>query len=210
MLVVLQGMDAAGKDGTIRHVLSGVSPQSCQVTTFKKPTAEELDHDFLWRVHRAVPRRGSVEFFNRSHYEDVLVVRVHKLVPEKHWRQRFDQINEFEALLTSSGTTVVKFFLHIDREEQRKRLQARLDDPQKRWKFSPADLQERSFWDDYQRAYEEVLTRCNTMQAPWYVVPANHKWHRNWVVSRVLRETLEEMDPQFPPADESLKDIRLD
>ncbi len=204
LLLVLQGMDTAGKDGTIRHVMRGFNPQSCRVTSFKQPGVEELAHDFLWRVSRAAPRKGFVGIFNRSHYEDVLVVRIHKLVPKSEWESRYERINLFEKLLRDGGTTIVKVFLHISKEEQRRRLQARLDDPNKRWKFSRADLKERGYWNDYQRVYEAALTRCNTEHAPWHVVPANRKWYRNLVVSRILRKTLEKMSPQYPPAEEGL------
>lgn len=210
LLIVLQGMDTAGKDGTIRTVMDGINPQGCQVTSFKAPSEEELDHDFLWRIHRAVPRRGNVGIFNRSHYEDVLVVRVHGLVPEKEWKQRYRRINEFERLLVEGGVRLVKFFLHISKEEQRKRLQARLDDPNKRWKFSRRDLEERKLWPLYQRAYEDALTRCNTEYAPWYIVPSDRKWYRNLVVSRVLRSVLEEMDPQFPPAEPGIEKLEVE
>ncbi len=205
LLLVLQGMDTAGKDGTIRHVMRGFNPQSCRVTSFKQPGVEELAHDFLWRVNLAVPRKGFVGIFNRSHYEDVLVVRIHKLVPKSEWESRYERINLFEKLLRDGGTTIVKVFLHISKEEQRRRLQARLDDPNKRWKFSRADLKERGYWNDYQRVYEAALTRCNTEYAPWHVVPANRKWYRNLVVSRILRKTLEKMSPQYPPAEEGLE-----
>jgi PPK2 family polyphosphate:nucleotide phosphotransferase len=198
VLLVLQGMDTAGKDGTIRTVMSGVNPQSFQIASFKQPSAEELDHDFLWRIHQAVPRRGEIGIFNRSHYEDVLIVRVHNLVPEKEWRSRYDRINEFEELLVDGGVTIVKCFLHISKDEQRERLQARLDNPDKRWKFNRGDLDERKLWDEYQQAYEDALTKCNTHHAPWHIIPADRKWYRNLVVSRILRETLEKLNPQFP------------
>lgn len=207
LLLVLQGMDTAGKDGTIRNVMRGLNPQSCEVHPFKKPTHEELDHDFLWRVHKVVPRRGNIGIFNRSHYEDVLVVRVHNIVPAKVWQERYDLINSFEQLLTSAGTTIVKCFLHISNEKQRERLQARLDDPDKLWKFNKRDLDERKLWDDYQRAYEAALTRCNTDFAPWHVIPADRKWNRNLIVSEILRETLEKMNPQFPQAEEELEGV---
>ena len=207
VLLVLQGMDTSGKDGTIRTVTSGVNPQSCQVVPFKQPSAEELDHDFLWRIHQAVPRRGNIGIFNRSHYEDVLVVRVHKLVPEAQWRKRYDQINAFEELLVEGGITLLKCFLHVSKDEQKERLQARLDDPDKRWKFNHGDLDERKLWDDYQRAYEDALTRCNTAHAPWYIVPADRKWYRNLVVSQILREALEKLNPKFPPSAEGLDGI---
>jgi PPK2 family polyphosphate:nucleotide phosphotransferase len=207
LLLVLQGMDTSGKDGTVRHVMQGFSPQSCQVTSFKQPGVDELAHDFLWRIHRATPRKGFIGIFNRSHYEDVLVARVHNLVPKEEWESRYARINRFEELLHDAGTTIVKVFLHISKDEQRRRLQSRLDDPKKRWKFSKADIAERAFWADYQRAYEAALTRCNTPHAPWYIVPANHKWYRNMAISRILRTTLEEMNPQYPKAEKGLKGL---
>ena len=176
LLIVLQGIDTGGKDGTIRHVMSGVSPQGCRVTSFKSPTPEELAHDFLWRIHAAVPEKGDFGIFNRSHYEDVLVVRVHKLVPKKVWKARYDEINAFEKLLVENRVHIVKFFLHISKDEQKKRLEARITDPQKSWKISAADFAERKYWDDYVSAYEEALSRCSTESAPWFVIPANHKW----------------------------------
>lgn len=210
LLLVLQGMDTAGKDGTIRRVMNGVNPQHCQVTSFKQPSQEELDHDFLWRIHKAAPRRGDIGIFNRSHYEDVVIVRVHNLVPEEVWRRRYDQINDFERMLVDSGTTIVKVFLHISKDEQRKRLEARLDDPTKRWKFNRGDIAERRRWDEYLVAYEDALTKCNTDHAPWHIVPADRKWYRDFVISRLLRQTLEKMDPQFPPADPDLDGIVID
>ena len=198
LLVVLQAMDTGGKDGTIRHVFRGVNPQGVRVTAFKAPSEEERRHDFLWRAHRATPAAGEIAIFNRSHYEDVLIVRVHSMVPEKVWRSRYDAIVDFERHLAEAGTTIVKFWLHISPEEQKKRLQARLDDAAKRWKFNPGDLDERKLWPDYQAAAEEMLERTSTDVAPWYVVPADHKWYRNWVVSHVLIETLEAMDPRYP------------
>lgn len=199
LLIVLQAMDAGGKDGTIRHVFRGVNPQGCSVTGFKVPTKEELAHDYLWRIHKATPRRGQIGIFNRSHYEDVLVVRVHNLVPEEVWSKRYEQINHFEKLLADSGTTILKFFLHISKDEQKKRFEARLQDPAKNWKFSMGDVDERGYWDDYQRAFEEALSRCSTPWAPWYVIPANHKWYRNLAVSRIIIETLKGLDMQYPP-----------
>ncbi len=207
LLLVLQGMDTAGKDGTIRHVMRGFNPQSCQVTSFKQPGVDELAHDFLWRINRAAPRKGFIGIFNRSHYEDVLVVRVHNLVPKDEWQSRYERINQFEKMLAEGGTTIVKVFLHISKQEQQRRLQSRLDDPKKRWKFSQADLQERRYWDDYQRAYEAAMTRCNAKHAPWHIVPANRKWYRNLIISRILRKTLEKMAPQYPPAEEGLDGI---
>ncbi len=198
LLVVLQAMDTAGKDGTIRHVFTGTNPQGVQVASFGPPTELELAHDYLWRVHPNVPRNGFITIFNRSHYEDVLVVRVRELVPEDRWRRRYQHINDFERLLTDEGTTIVKIFLHISAEEQRTRLQARLDDPSKRWKFREGDLDDRKLWPKFQTAYEEVLSRTSTDYAPWYVVPADRKWYRNLVVSSILIDTLERMNCQFP------------
>ena len=204
ILLVLQGMDTAGKDGTIRAVMRGMNPRSCQVVSFKKPTEVELDHDFLWRIHKTVPRRGNIGIFNRSHYEDVLVVRVHNIVPESVWSQRYEQINKFEELLTANGTTIVKCFLHISKEKQRERLQERIDLPEKNWKFNPADLAERKKWDDYQTAYRVTLNKCSTKHAPWNVIPSDRKWYRNLVVSNLMLETLRKMDPQYPKAKEDI------
>ncbi|MGB9753161.1 polyphosphate kinase 2 family protein [Roseiflexus castenholzii] len=190
LLLILQGMDTAGKDGAIRNVMLNLNPQGCRVESFKVPTEEELAHDFLWRVHRVVPRKGMVGVFNRSHYEDVLVVRVHSLVPESVWRARYDQINAFERLLADTGTIIVKCFLHISKEEQEQRLLAREKDVSKAWKLSAGDWRERAFWDDYMAAYEEALTRCSTDYAPWYIIPANRKWYRDLAISEALVETL--------------------
>jgi PPK2 family polyphosphate:nucleotide phosphotransferase len=198
VLVVLQGIDASGKDGTISHVFGGLNPLGTRVAVFKVPTAEELAHDFLWRVHARCPAAGEIGIFNRSHYEDVLAVRVHHLVSEATWRSRYGHINEFEALLGDAGTTVVKLFLHVSKKEQRKRLDQRLSDPTKRWKFQDADLAERALWDDYTAAFEEMLSRTSTATAPWYVVPADHKWYRNWAVSTILTDVLAELDPRYP------------
>jgi PPK2 family polyphosphate:nucleotide phosphotransferase len=199
VLVVLQGIDAAGKDGTIRKVMEAFNPQGCVVSAFKVPTPEELGHDFLWRVHKRTPAKGEIGIFNRSHYEDVLVVRVHDLVPKRVWSKRYEQINAFERTLSEAGTTIVKFFLSIDRDEQRDRFQARYDDPTRRWKFSLGDLEERKRWDDYQRAFDDALSRTSTSWAPWYVIPANHKWFRNLAVSTILADTLASLKPAYPP-----------
>ncbi len=199
LLIVLQGLDTAGKDGTIRHVMSGMNPQGCKVTSFKVPTTEEAAHDFLWRVHKAVPERGEIGIFNRSHYEDVLVVRVHKLVPKEVWSARYDQINEFESILAENGVRILKFFLHISKDEQKSRLLQRIDDPNRNWKLSEADFHERKFWDDYTAAYEHALAKCSTKDAPWFVIPANKKWFRNLAVSHIIAEALEDMNPKFPP-----------
>jgi PPK2 family polyphosphate:nucleotide phosphotransferase len=198
VLVVLQGIDTSGKDGVINKVMEAFNPQGSPVTSFGVPSAEELAHDYLWRVHQRVPRKGEVGIFNRSHYEDVLVVRVHGLVPRPVWSKRYGQINEFERMLTENGTTIVKFFLHIDRDEQRQRLQARYDDPKKRWKFSLGDIEERKRWDDYQAAYEDALSRTSTDQAPWYVVPANRKWFRDVAVSTILADAISALKPAYP------------
>src|ERR1700722_12969869 len=197
LLIVLQGIDTSGKDGTIRHVMSGMSPQGCRVTSFKGPTSEELAHDFLWRIHKAVPEKGDFGIFNRSHYEDVLIVRVHKLVPKKVWKARYDEINAFEKLLVENRIHIVKFFLHISKDEQKRRLEARITDPQKSWKISAADFAERKYWDDYVSAYEDAIARCSTESAPWFIIPANHKWFRNFAVSKILVETLEDLDMQL-------------
>ena len=198
LLVVLQALDAGGKDGTIRSVFSGVNPQGCRVTSFKAPTAVELEHDFLWRIHHAAPRRGEIGIFNRSHYEDVLVVRVDKLVPKKVWSRRYEQINRFERHLVDNGTEIVKIYLHISREEQAERLRERVATPEKRWKFSLDDLQKRAQWDDYMKAYEDALRRCGTEEAPWHLVPADRNWVRDLAVSAIVRSKLEEMDPEVP------------
>jgi PPK2 family polyphosphate:nucleotide phosphotransferase len=207
LLVVLQAMDAGGKDSTIRRVFEGVNPQGVRVTGFKAPTQEERDHDFLWRIHQHAPRKGYIAVFNRSHYEDVLVVRVNNLVDESVWRSRYDHINNFERLLYDSGTRILKFYLHISKEEQRERFQERLDDPEKHWKFSRGDLPVRDKWPQYMEAFEAVLTRCNTEYAPWHIVPANRKWYRDLVVAQTIVETLEDMDPQFPAAEPGLNKI---
>ncbi|HUR95803.1 MAG TPA: polyphosphate kinase 2 family protein [Gemmatimonadales bacterium] len=198
LLVVLQGRDTSGKDGAVRKVFGPLDPLGLSVTSFKAPTPTELAHDYLWRVHQAVPAKGSIGVFNRSHYEDVLVVRVHGLVAEAVWRPRYDQINRFEAILAENGVTILKFFLHISREEQRERLLARLEDPSKYWKFSEGDLGERDRWDEYTVAYEEALERTSTDGAPWYVVPADKKYFRDLVIAQTVADTLERMDPKYP------------
>jgi PPK2 family polyphosphate:nucleotide phosphotransferase len=199
LLVVLQGMDTSGKDGTIRKVMGGLSPLGVQVKAFKAPHEEELAHDYLWRVHQAVPRRGYVGIFNRSHYEDVLVVRVHNLVPAHVWKKRFEQINQFERILVENDVVVLKFFLHISKKEQKRRLEDRLNDPTRYWKFSLKDVEERKYWSDYRKAYEDALTKCNTEWAPWHIVPADHKWYRNLVVAKVMVKALRALDMKFPP-----------
>jgi PPK2 family polyphosphate:nucleotide phosphotransferase len=208
LLIMLQGLDAAGKDGTIRHVMSGVNPQGCTVTPFKKPSTEELDHDYLWRIHKAVPGYGDIGIFNRSVYEDVLVVRVHNLVPKDVWSKRYDQINDFEELLHDNNIKVLKFFLHISKDEQKKRFEQRIDDPDRRWKISESDFDERKFWDDYVGAYEDVLTKCSTKHAPWFIIPSNKKWFRNLAVSHIITETLESMHMKFPKPTVDVKKLK--
>ncbi|MEL7156704.1 MAG: polyphosphate kinase 2 family protein [Actinomycetota bacterium] len=207
VLVVLQAMDAGGKDGTIRRVFEGVDPSGVRVASFKRPTEVELAHDYLWRVHRHVPGNGEMVIFNRSHYEDVLVVRVMDLVPKQRWKKRYDHIRAFEQMLADEGTTVVKLFLHISRDEQRERLQARLDEPEKNWKFEEGDLVPRAHWDDYQEAFEDAISETSTEDAPWYVIPADRKWYRNLVVSEILIQTLEGLDMSYPPAAPNLTDM---
>jgi PPK2 family polyphosphate:nucleotide phosphotransferase len=206
VLIVLQATDTGGKDGTIRHVFEGVNPQGVRVASFKRPTPEELAHDYLWRVHKHTPGKGEVVIFNRSHYEDVLVVRVHNLVPQNVWSRRYDHINDFERMLADEGTTILKFFLRIDLDEQKERLQARLDNPRKHWKFDPNDLKERKLWPEYVEAYEDAISKTSTDWAPWYIVPANRKWYRNVVIGSIIVETLKGLnmrhpEPDFDPAD---------
>jgi PPK2 family polyphosphate:nucleotide phosphotransferase len=208
LLICLQGMDTAGKDGTISHILGAMNPQGCRVVGFRQPTAEELAHDFLWRIHRAVPARGEVAIFNRSQYEDVLVVRVHNLVAQAVWSRRYDQINAFERELAGANTHILKFYLHISKEEQLTRFKERLDDQAKQWKISESDYKERTFWDDYTMAYEEALSRCSTGEAPWYVIPSDHKWFRNLAIARIVVEYLESLDMQFPAPSVDLENIR--
>lgn len=210
LLIVLQAMDAGGKDGTIRNVLKGVNPQGVRVQSFKVPSKEELAHDFLWRIHKVVPARGMIGVFNRSHYEDVLVVRVHDIVPETVWRPRYAQINQFEKLLHDCGTRILKFYLHISQDEQKERFQARLDEPEKHWKFSLEDLEKRKFWPDYMVAYEEMLQECSTTWAPWHVIPANQKWYRNLAIMRTIVHTLREMNPQFPAAEGNFDQVVIE
>jgi PPK2 family polyphosphate:nucleotide phosphotransferase len=210
LLVVLQGIDAGGKDGAIRHVMSGMNPQGVSVTAFKVPEGPERRHDYLWRVHQAVPEWGKIGIFNRSHYEDVLVVRVHGMVPKPVWEKRYRQINDFERMLSENRVTILKFFLYISKDEQAKRFRERLEDPRKNWKFSPDDVKERRFWNQYMEAYEDALTKCSTKWAPWYVIPANHKWFRNLAVSHVVREALEAMDLKFPKPVADLPSIQFE
>jgi PPK2 family polyphosphate:nucleotide phosphotransferase len=210
LLVVLQGIDAGGKDGTIRHVMSGLNPQGVKVTPFKVPEGAEKRHDYLWRVHQAVPEWGQMGIFNRSHYEDVLVVRVHGLVPKPVWEKRYGQINDFERMLSENRIRVVKFLLYIDRKEQARRFRERLEDKSKNWKFSPADVKEREYWDQYIEAFEAMLYKCSTEEAPWYVIPANKKWFRNLAVAQILCEELEAMKLKYPKSAADLSAIRFE
>jgi PPK2 family polyphosphate:nucleotide phosphotransferase len=207
LLIVLQAMDAGGKDGTVSHVFSGVNPEGCDVTSFKVPTPIEKAHDFLWRIHLAAPPLGMIKIFNRSHYESVLVERVDDLTPEKIWSARYEQINDFEQMLAAENTVILKFFLHISPKEQRKRLEARLTDPSKNWKFSASDVRERAHWDKYMEAYNDALSKCSKKVAPWYIVPADHKWYRNWVISDIIVRALKDLDMKYPKAPEDLEKI---
>jgi PPK2 family polyphosphate:nucleotide phosphotransferase len=208
LLIVLQGLDAAGKDGVVRHVLTGMNPSGCVSVNFKQPTAKELAHDFLWRVHPHVPAKGSVAIFNRSHYEDVLVARVHDLVPEKVWSKRYDQINDFEQLIaTENNTTILKFFLHISKDEQLARFKKRLDDPARQWKISDSDYKERDYWGDYTKAFEDVLDKTSAEHAPWFIIPSNHKWFRDLAISQIIVRQMEDMDMQLPKPTVNLAEI---
>ncbi len=209
LLIVLQGMDAAGKDGTIKHVMSGVNPQGCSVTSFKQPSPLESSHDFLWRIHAAVPPKGAIGIFNRSHYEDVLIARVHELVPPDVWKKRYNEINQFEKTLTDNGVHIIKFFLHMSDDEQKKRFEERMEDPRKNWKISPSDFKEREYWDQYQDAYQDAIAKCGTKYAPWYVIPSDHKWFRNFAVGEVLIRTLESFKMRYPTVDaQKLQQLR--
>ncbi|MEV8526606.1 PPK2 family polyphosphate kinase [Streptomyces sp. NPDC052000] len=208
VLLVLQGMDTSGKGGTVKHVIGQFNPSGCRIRAFKTPTREELNHPFLWRIARALPQPGEIGIFDRSHYEDVLITRVRRLVPRSRLGRRYGQINRFEQTLAEDGVLVVKVFLHLSREQQRRRLLRRLDDPDKHWKFNPADIDERALWPDYQRAYEIALERCSTGAAPWFLVPADRKWYRNWAVSKLLLEHLEALDPRYPKAGFDVEECR--
>lgn len=210
VLIVLQAMDTGGKDGVIRHVFDGVNPQGVKVASFKKPTPKELAHDYLWRVHQHTPAKGEIVIFNRSHYEDVLVVRIHDLVPPEVWRRRYEHINAFEKLLADEGTTILKFFLYISKDEQRERLQARLDEPHKNWKFNVGDLKERALWDNYIHAYEDALGKTSTEYAPWYIVPADRKWYRNLVISTIVVETLLGFEMHYPEPEDNLDAVIIE
>ncbi len=209
VLVVLQGMDTAGKDGVIHRVFLGVNPQGVRVAHFGEPTQEELDHDFLWRIHKQTPGKGEIVIFNRSHYEGVLVERVHKLVPDNVWQRRYKEINDFEKLLADDGTTILKFYLHISKDEQKKRIQERLDDPTKEWKFSENDIPERKFWDDYMKAYQDALSQTSTEWAPWHLIPSNHKWYRDLVASRIIVKAMDKLDLHYPKREKELASVKI-
>ncbi|MBI3307775.1 MAG: polyphosphate kinase 2 family protein [Candidatus Melainabacteria bacterium] len=210
LLVVLQGMDTAGKDGTIRHVFGGIDPKGCEVTSFKAPSREERQHDFLWRIHEHIPPKGSIGIFHRSHYEDVLVPRVKNLVPENIWQARYDQINDFEKMLTENGVLILKLFLHISKDEQKQRILKRIENETKHWKLDENDIKERKFWNDYFGAYEDLISNCSTEWAPWYVIPGDHKWFRNLVISQILLDTFEAMDLKYPKPSFDVNTINLD
>jgi PPK2 family polyphosphate:nucleotide phosphotransferase len=210
LLVILQGTDTSGKDGTIRAVFNYTGPVGVQVTSFKAPNSDELSRDYLWRVHKAVPARGMIGIFNRSHYEDVLIVKVKRLVPAEAVEARYEQINQFEKHLVENGTTIIKLMLHISREEQKKRFEERVVNPRKQWKFNPADVEDRKLWDEYEAAYEAMLQRCSTELAPWHVIPADRNWVRNWTVAQIVRQTLEKMNPQFPKRQWTAADVKID
>ncbi|WP_316504939.1 polyphosphate kinase 2 family protein [Nitrosopumilus sp.] len=198
LLIILQAMDAGGKDGTIRDVMHGFNPQGCKVTSFRVPNTEEISHDFLWRIHKKVPAKGEIGIFNRSHYGDVLIVRVHNMVPVKQWSKRYGHINDFEKMLTHEGVRILKFYLHISKDEQKTRLEKRITDPTKHWKIDEADYEERKHWNKYMHSYEHVLEKCSTTWAPWYIIPSDRKWYRNWAVAQIITETLEMMKPRLP------------
>jgi len=210
LLLVFQAMDTGGKDGAVRSLLTGVNPEGITVTSFKVPSAEDLAHDFLWRIHHHTPARGMIGVWNRSHYEDVLVTRVHKIIDKEVWESRYKDIAAFEKLLVDTGTSIVKFYLHIDLDEQKQRLQARLDDPSKHWKFNEGDLKERALWHDYMAAYEDALEATSTKDAPWFVIPANKKWARNVAVAQIVLDTLKKMDPKYPDVHFNPKEVHID
>lgn len=210
LLIVLQGVDTSGKDGTIRHVISAFNPQGCTVKAFKEPTAEDLSHDFLWRIHKGAPAKGEIVTFNRSHYEDIIQPRVHKIVRKSIWSQRYEYINSFERCLLDNGTKTIKFFLHISKEEQRKRLEERMTDPSKQWKISERDIEDLKFYNSYTAAYQDIIKRCSNLWAPWYIIPANKKWFRNLAVGLIIVNTLERMRPKFPKLATNLSKIVID
>ena len=210
LLIVFQGIDASGKDSTIRHVISAFNPQSCTVKAFKEPTEEELSHDFLWRIHKSVPAKGEIVVFNRSHYEDIIQPRVHKTIDKSIWSQRYEHINAFEECLSDNSTKIIKFYLHISKEEQRKRLEERMTDPSKQWKVSERDLKDREFWNSYTTAYQDTISKCSNIWAPWYIIPANKKWFRNLAVGLIIIDTLERMKPKFPKPATNISEDSID
>jgi len=210
LLIVFQGIDTSGKDSTIRHVISAFNPQSCTVKAFKEPTTEDLSHDFLWRIHKRAPSRGEIVVFNRSHYEDIIQPRVHKTIHKSIWSQRYEHINAFERCLSDNSIRIIKFFLHISKEEQRKRLEERMNDPSKQWKASESDITERKFWNNYTVAYQDIINRCSNLWAPWYIIPANKKWFRNLVIALIIVDTLERMKPKFPKPTINLSEMTID
>src|SRR5688572_26735793 len=210
LLIVFQGIDTSGKDSTIRHVISAFNPQSCAVKAFKEPTAEDLSHDFLWRIHKRAPSRGEIVVFNRSHYEDIIQPRVHKTIHKSIWSQRYEHINAFERCLSDNSIKIIKFFLHISKEEQRTRLEERMNDPSKQWKASESDITERKFWNNYTVAYQDIINRCSNLWAPWYIIPANKKWFRNLLVALIIVDTLERMKPKFPKPTINLSEMTID
>lgn len=210
LLIVFQGIDTSGKDSTIRHVISAFNPQSCAVKAFKEPTTEDLSHDFLWRIHKRAPSKGEIVVFNRSHYEDIIQPRVHKTIHKSIWSQRYEHINAFERCLSDNSIKIIKFFLHISKEEQRKRLEERMNDPSKQWKASESDITERKFWNNYTVAYQDIINRCSNLWAPWYIIPANKKWFRNLVVALIIVDTLERMKPKFPKPTINLSEMTID
>lgn len=210
LLIVFQGIDTSGKDSTIRHVISAFNPQSCAVKAFKEPTTEDLSHDFLWRIHKRAPSRGEIVVFNRSHYEDIIQPRVHKTIHKSIWSQRYEHINAFERCLSDNSIKIIKFFLHISKEEQRKRLEERMNDPSKQWKASESDITERKFWNNYTVAYQDIINRCSNLWAPWYIIPANKKWFRNLVIALIIVDTLERMKPKFPKPTINLSEMTID
>ena len=210
LLIVLQAMDAGGKDGTIRDVMHGFNPQGCKVTSYRSPNSEEISHDFLWRIHKSIPPKGEIGIFNRSHYGDVLIVRVHNMVPTRQWSKRYEHINNFEKMLTDEGVKILKFYLHISKEEQKKRLEKRLNNPMKHWKIDEADFEERKHWNKYMKAYQDILEKCSTQWAPWHIIPSDKKWYRNWIIAQIITKNLENMNPKLPKPTIDITKLKTD
>ena len=210
LLIVLQAMDAGGKDGTIRDVMHGFNPQGCKVTSYRSPNSEEISHDFLWRIHKSIPAKGEIGIFNRSHYGDVLIVRVHNMVPTRQWSKRYEHINNFEKMLTGEGVKILKFYLHISKEEQKKRLDKRLTNPMKHWKIDEADFEERKHWNKYMKAYQDILEKCSTQWSPWHIIPSDKKWYRNLVIAQIITKTLEKMNPKLPKPTVDITKLKTD